>query len=132
VLDSKSFAVRRRINACARPGCIPLIGGFCAPRNPCCLETAYPTIQHAIGQTRAPTTAGTIVGSELSVAASGIAEPELNAAVSTIVEREPAGAAFSRHGDLPGVCLSDLRPRMPLARPVGRPYRKASLQFARR
>jgi hypothetical protein len=116
----------RRINDCARPGCIPIIGllssGFRAPRNPGCLETAYPTIQYGIGQTETPR-ASTIVGPEPSVAASGIVEPEalnvsastivgselnvtlvepeLNVAVSTIVDPERAGAAFSRHGDLP-------------------------------
>jgi hypothetical protein len=107
VLGSNPLAASGRINACARPGCVPIIdlplSGFRAPRIPGRLETAYPTIQHGIGQTE-PIAASTIVGPELSVAASIIAEP-LNVAASTIVEPERAGPAFSRHGDLPGICF---------------------------
>jgi hypothetical protein len=72
--------------------------------------------------------ASTIVGWEVNVT---LVEPELNLAVSTIVDPERAGAAFSKHGDLPCICLSDLPPGEPLARSGGRPCRKASLQLAR-
>jgi hypothetical protein len=141
VLGGNPLAVSRRIRACRLPRCIRIIGlqpsGFCAPRNPGCLETAYPTIQHCIG-----VTASGIVGPQLIVAAStepealnvtgsGIVETELIVAVSTIVEPERAGPAFSRHGDLPCVSFSDLRLGEPLARSGRRPYWKASLQLAR-
>jgi hypothetical protein len=106
VLARNPLAPSCRINACARPGCIPIIGllpsGFRAPRDPGCLETAYPTIQQGIGQT-------------------GIVEPELNVSVSTIVDPERAGAAFSSHGDPPCICLSNLPPGQPLARSGRRP-----------
>jgi hypothetical protein len=93
VLGSNPLAASGRINACARPGSVPIIdlplSSFRAPHIPGCLETAYPTIQHSIGQTERPIAASTIVGPELSAAASGIVEPEaLNVAASTIVGPE--------------------------------------------
>jgi hypothetical protein len=110
VLESTPLTVSRRINACARPGCIPIIAllpsAFRAPRNPGCLETAYPTIQHVIGQTESTIAASTIVEPALNVAVSTIVEPKLNVAASTVFEPERP-AAFSRHGDLPALVQGD-------------------------